>query len=94
MTPTNNTPPKETQPQQPTEEGLDDAICSAFRAVKRDAGHWDIWTDAGRDYIIRGEPGHVTAEYHGRPEMLVVKFKTVAAAMCWITDRLMSEPNA
>jgi hypothetical protein len=30
MTPTNNTPPTKTPPQQPRFEGLDDAVCSVF----------------------------------------------------------------
>ena len=67
--------------------------CSAFRVVHRNPGHWDIYTDGGRDYIIRSEPGNVTAECHSSRPMEILTFKSVPAAMAWITDRLMSEPN-
>jgi hypothetical protein len=44
MTPTNNTPPTQPDAQQPSFEGLDDAICSARFSWRKSVGRWSAPT--------------------------------------------------
>jgi hypothetical protein len=67
-----------------------------FSVNYRNPGHWDIGSrQHGRSFAIRGGPGRVVVRDErlrpdqGRPDSLV--FKTVQAAMIYITDILMFE---
>ena len=65
-----------------------------FEVRYRNPGHWDIncW-DGDRNYRkfrIRGGPGKVWVDHWGTIEPLKY-FKTVSAAMAYITDELMFE---
>jgi len=31
----------------------------SFSVIWRNPGHWDIYSDKGRLFCIRGEPGHM-----------------------------------
>lgn len=70
-----------------------------FSTIYRNPGHWDIVNKNGRLFRIRGDIGDVWVSDErpmigevGRREAM--KFRTVAAAMAYITDILMFEPLA
>lgn len=60
-----------------------------FNTVRRNYGHWDIYSGGKRIYRIRGGPNaYVVLPTYDEPSM---KFKTVQACMSYITDQLMFE---
>lgn len=66
---------------------------SNFSVSWRNDGHWDIIENRGR-IRIRGEPGNVLVideRDHKRSVPDPGPFRTVQAAMTWITDDLMYE---
>jgi hypothetical protein len=62
-----------------------------FKVLKRNPGHWDIITDKGRAFRIRGGPGSYCAMDEREAPYPVTKFKTVGACMTFICDELMHE---
>jgi hypothetical protein len=68
-----------------------------FSVGYRNPGHWDISSDGGRWFRIRGNPGDVTV-HDERPEgpprpREPLHFKTVATAFVWIADQFMTKPD-
>lgn len=68
-----------------------------FSVIHRNPGHWDIICNEGRLFRIRGNIGEIWVsdernQDHRRDDPQ--NFKTVAAAMAYITDQLMFEPLA
>lgn len=64
----------------------------------RNPGHWDIVTDEGRVFAIRGEPGDVVVRDERRDGFTRVvrpplHFKSVSIAMAWCADELMAEKS-
>lgn len=68
-----------------------------FSVIRRNPHHWDIATQGGRAFRIRGEPGCVLVgdervDEHGQQAEPGWKpFRSVAAAMAWCADELMHE---
>lgn len=69
-----------------------------FSVGYRNPGHWDISSDGGRWFRIRGYAGAVTVfderkddRPHPREPM---RFRSVATAMAWITDEIMASIEA
>lgn len=63
-----------------------------FSVHKRNYGHWDICTERGRAFRIRGTPGEFMAmDERERPYAVTKGFKTVATCMAFIADQLMFE---
>ena len=63
-----------------------------FQVIRRNFGHWDIYTSKGRVFCIRGGP----SDYFVRHERTdtqkpSARFKAVQACMGYITDQLMFE---
>ena len=82
------------------ETGIDQTIpCSSLSINRRNPGHWDIYmNNIGRAFRIRGGPGAYSVfdersryidKNHKDDEPK--KFKTVQAAIGYITDLLMYE---
>jgi len=67
----------------------------SFKFTYRNPGHWDVVTNQGRAFAIRGEPGEVfirDERLERRPN--IGPFKTLASAVAWVTDELMYEAEA
>lgn len=65
-----------------------------FSVHRRNPGHWDICTDIGRVFRIRGGPGKyvVIDERIGKGyNSTSSPFKTLTACMVYICDELMYE---
>lgn len=63
-----------------------------FTVVKRNFGHWDIVSDEGRLFRIRGTPGDFLAmDEREKPYPVTHGFKTVATCMAFVADELMFE---
>lgn len=63
-----------------------------FTVIKRNYGHWDICTDKGRAFRIRGTPGNFIAmDEREKPYPVTKGFKTVATCMAFIADEMMFE---
>jgi hypothetical protein len=64
-----------------------------FSVAHRNPGHWDIGNDKRRIFRIRGEHGNVVLYDERSPGVMVEPktFRSVQAAMAWITDELMFE---
>ena len=67
-----------------------------FRVIRRNYGHWDVWTgnreEAQREFCIRGGPGkYYVRGDHSRRGDEIKRFKTVQACMSYICDELMFE---
>lgn len=66
-----------------------------FSVIYRNPGHWDICSDGGRAFRIRGEPGNVlvgderTRVAAAAPWMI---FQTVSTALLFCADQLMLPP--
>lgn len=70
-----------------------------FSIGYRNPGHWDISSDGGRWFRIRGTPGdvHVYDERQdeSRPHPRgTIQFKSVATAMAWAIDEIMGSIEA
>jgi len=70
----------------------------SFSVNRRNPHHWDIYTDWGRAFRIRGEPGAVWVADEREMKTLpplrnrqVINFRTVGAAMLWISEELLTE---
>ena len=64
-----------------------------FSFTRRNPGHWDICSAKGREFRIRGGPGEYTV-IDERPKEIAKSmkdFKTLGAAVSYITDELMFE---
>lgn len=62
-----------------------------FKVVRRNVGHWDIITDKGRAFRIRGGPGAYVAMDEREKPYPTTNFKTITACMSFICDELMHE---
>ena len=63
-----------------------------FNVHRRNPGHWDIMTDQGRAFAIRGEPvGIYVRDERGDGRNPNREFLSLTAAMAWCTDELMAE---
>ena len=63
-----------------------------FTVYKRNFGHWDICSEEGRLFRIRGTPGDFVAmDERNKPYPVTKGFKTVATCMAFICDELMFE---
>ena len=62
-----------------------------FSVIRRNYGHWDINGDGGRLFRIRGGPGKFLAMDEREHPHPTTEFKTLTAAMSFITDQLMFE---
>lgn len=62
-----------------------------FSVIKRNYGHWDICSDKGRLFRIRGTPGKFCVLDERAAPYPRTEFKTVTACMVFITDELMHE---
>lgn len=62
-----------------------------FSVIQRNAGHWDICTNEGRAFRIRGGPGKYFAMDEREKPYPVTEFKTIGACMGFICDELMFE---
>lgn len=64
-----------------------------FSVVNRNHGHWDIVTNGGRVFRVRGGPGKyaVIDERKITEKKDTPDFKTVSACMSYICDELMYE---
>lgn len=71
-----------------------------FIVIRRNPHHWDVATQGGRAFRIRGEPGCVLVgdervdERGQQAEPGWKPFRSVAAAMAWCADELMHEREA
>lgn len=66
-----------------------------FSVYYRNPGHWDICTDVGRVFRIRGGPGNYQTmderdDKYRKPDA-IKQFKTLTACMIYICDELMYE---
>ncbi|OAN76669.1 hypothetical protein A8B82_14820 [Sulfitobacter sp. EhC04] len=65
---------------------------TSFRVSRRNFGHWDIITNEGRAFRIRGGPGSWRViDERTLPGPDDLKFKEQAAAMAYICAELMHE---
>lgn len=64
---------------------------SSFRVVKRNIGHWDIITEKGRAFRIRGGPGRYLAMDEREKPYPTTEFKTIGSCMAFICDEMMYE---
>ena len=63
-----------------------------FRVIRRNHGHWDITTDRGRAFRIRGEPGaYIVLDEREAPFPRTTGFRTVTSAMTFACEALMHE---
>lgn len=62
-----------------------------FSVIKRNYGHWDICTNEGRAFRIRGTPGDFSVLDERTRPYPTTKFKTISACMSFICDELMHE---
>ncbi len=67
-----------------------------FSFSQRDTYHWDVVTRERRVFCIRGEPGDIYIRDERSPShrdgpVTKLSFKTVDAAVAWITSELMAE---
>jgi hypothetical protein len=63
-----------------------------FNIHRRNPGHWDVTTDQGRAFAIRGERGDVVVrDERGNGRKPNRDFKSLTAAMVWVTEELMTE---
>ena len=66
-----------------------------FGVYQRDTHHWDISTDQGRAFCIRGKPGEIYVRDErkdGRPfPRESVEFRSVPMAMAFCAEQLMCE---
>lgn len=65
-----------------------------FSVIKRNYGHWDVVTNEGRAFRIRGNPGDFSAVDERARPYPVTKFKTITACMSFICDEMMHEEIA
>lgn len=63
----------------------------SFQVVRRNVGHWDIVTEQGRAFRIRGGPGKYLAMDERERPYPVTEFKTLSATMTFICDQMMYE---
>lgn len=59
-----------------------------FSVNRRNPGDWDICVDGSRLFKIRSNGGYFIISRNDKYE---ISFKTLTAAMVWITDELMEE---
>jgi hypothetical protein len=68
-----------------------------FSVCYRNPGHWDVSSDGGRWFRIRGRPGEVTVfdeRKDDRPyPRETLRFRSVATAFAWIVDEIMIPPE-
>jgi hypothetical protein len=67
---------------------------TSFSVHRRNFGHWDICTLHGRDFAIRGGPGHYVLRDERDVDVRLKNlqpFKTLGACMAFVCDLLMYE---
>jgi hypothetical protein len=73
-------------------------MADSFGVYRRDTHHWDISTDEGRAFCIRGEPGKIYVRderQDGRPfPRESIQFRSVPVAMAFCAEQLMFEDRA
>jgi hypothetical protein len=69
------------------------APCSSFQVVRRNPGHWDIYSRDSRHFCIRGEADRFTVWNERDPRDLPSVFRTVDACMSYVCAELMTETN-
>jgi hypothetical protein len=65
----------------------------SFSVNRRNPGHWDIHSDKGRIFRLRGAPGayNVYDDREGKHGGEPTPFNTVSACMTYVCDQLMFE---
>jgi hypothetical protein len=67
-------------------------MTTSFTVNYRNFGHWDVYTDEGRAFRIRGTPGDFIAlDERKAPYPATKGFKTVTSCMAFICEELMFE---
>lgn len=70
------------------------AACSSFQMVRRNPGHWDIYSKDSRHFCIRGEADRFTVWNERDPKRdLPSVFRTVDACMAYVCAELMTETS-
>lgn len=63
-----------------------------FNIHRRNPGHWDVVTDQGRAFAIRGEGRDVVVrDERGTGARPNINFRSLTGAMVWISEELMTE---
>lgn len=66
-------------------------MTQSFKVHYRNPGHWDIYTEEGRAFRIRGGPGRYLAMDERSRPCPTTEFKTIGTCMQYICDELMFE---